>query len=153
MNTKGVFSHETDNWRTPKRLFDLFMKKGFRDCFPFLSEEDEFQKNYFGEKLFINPPYSKMGGVIEWIISQAANNTIFLLIPARTDTRYFRKLIDELGHKLTIFFLQGRLKFNDSKNSAPFPSMIIAISDNIIYPQTFSVFTEEEFIKELETYF
>ena len=28
MNVKGVFSHESDNWRTPSELFNLFMRGG-----------------------------------------------------------------------------------------------------------------------------
>lgn len=30
MNIKGVFSHESDNWRTPSELFNLFMRGGVR---------------------------------------------------------------------------------------------------------------------------
>lgn len=48
MNTKGVFSHASDNWRTPSTIYDAFMNKGFVDCFPFMSTEDEFKKSYRG---------------------------------------------------------------------------------------------------------
>lgn len=45
-----------------------------------------------------------------------------MLIPARTDTRWFH---DYIYHKSEIRFIRGRLKFNDGKNPAPFPSMVV----------------------------
>ena len=53
-----------------------------------------------------------------------------MLIPARTDTRYFH---DYIYHKAKIRFIKGRLKFVDMDNNdpnkkmspAPFPSMLI----------------------------
>lgn len=48
--------------------------------------------------------------------------TVVMLIPARTDTRYFHEYI---YGKSEIRFIRGRLKFNDCKQSAPFPSMVV----------------------------
>jgi site-specific DNA-methyltransferase (adenine-specific) len=45
-----------------------------------------------------------------------------MLIPARTDTRWFH---EHIYNKAEIRFLKGRLKFGNSKVSAPFPSMIV----------------------------
>lgn len=45
------------------------------------------------------------------------------LLPARTDTRWFHDFIYN-KQNVEIRFIKGRLKFGDSKNSAPFPSMI-----------------------------
>ena len=45
-----------------------------------------------------------------------------MLIPARTDTKAFHEYI---YGKAEIRFIKGRLKFGGSKNSAPFPSMVI----------------------------
>ena len=47
-----------------------------------------------------------------------------LLIPARTDTVYFHKLLE---FKPEIVFIKGRLRFNDSKLSAPFPSILVIL--------------------------
>lgn len=49
-------------------------------------------------------------------------NTVVLLLPARTDTRWFHEYV--IG-KSEIRFIKGRLKFGDGKNSAPFPSMLV----------------------------
>ena len=50
------------------------------------------------------------------------NNAIVMLLPARTDTKWFHEYI---YGKAEIRFIKGRLKFGDSKNSAPFPSMVV----------------------------
>lgn len=47
-----------------------------------------------------------------------------MLIPARTDTRWFHEFIYN-KENVEIRFLKGRLKFGNAKNSAPFPSMIV----------------------------
>ena len=46
-----------------------------------------------------------------------------LLIPARTDTRWFHEQV--LPKASEIRFLRGRLRFGDAKNTAPFPSMVV----------------------------
>ena len=45
-----------------------------------------------------------------------------MLLPARTDTKWFHEYIYK---KAEIRFIKGRLKFGNSVNSAPFPSMIV----------------------------
>ena len=50
------------------------------------------------------------------------HNLVVMLLPARTDTRWFH---DFIYNKAEIRFIKGRLKFGNSKNSAPFPSMIV----------------------------
>lgn len=49
-------------------------------------------------------------------------STVVMLLHARTDTKWFHNYI--LG-KAEIRFVKGRLKFGGSKNSAPFPSMVV----------------------------
>jgi len=74
--------------------------------------------------VFCNPPYGR--SLKDWVEKcylegGKQNTTVVMLIPARTDTKYFH---DYIYGKSEIRFLKGRLKFGDSKNSAPFPSMI-----------------------------
>lgn len=45
-----------------------------------------------------------------------------MLIPARTDTKAFHEWI---YGKAEVRFVRGRLRFGGSKNSAPFPSMVV----------------------------
>lgn len=76
-----------------------------------------------GYRVFCNPPY---GTALEkWVKKAYAerNNAelIVMLIPSRTDTRWFHDYI--LG-TAEIRFIKGRLRFGGSENSAPFPSLI-----------------------------
>ena len=81
-------------------------------------------KNRGGETVFINPPYSKIS---EWVAKAhhegtKDNTVVVMLIPARTDTRYFH---DYIIHRSEIRFIEGRLHFNGSRYNAPFPSMVV----------------------------
>lgn len=79
-----------------------------------------------GNRVFCNPPYGKEIG--KWVKkayeeSKKNDTTVVMLIPARTDTAYFH---DYIYHKAKeIRFVKGRLKFGQSKNAAPFPSMVV----------------------------
>ena len=59
---------------------------------------------------------------------------VVMLLPARTDTKWFHKYIYN-NPKCEIRFIKGRLKFGNSKNSAPFPSMIVIFDNMILRPQ------------------
>lgn len=51
-----------------------------------------------------------------------AKATVVCLVPSRTDTKWWH---DYAMKGNEIRFIKGRLKFGNSKNSAPFPSAII----------------------------
>ena len=75
--------------------------------------------------MFCNPPYgSKIGEGVRYSYEQAQkpNTLVVMLIPSRTDTKYFH---DYIYGKAEIRFIRGRLKFGDSKTPAPFPSMVV----------------------------
>jgi len=71
----------------------------------------------------MNPPYGR--GIVAWMQkayeSSQQGATVVCLVPARTDTRWWH----HYAKQGEIRFLQGRLKFSGSQNSAPFPSAII----------------------------
>ena len=85
-----------------------------------------------GYRIFCNPPYGREIG--KWVkkaymTQKAAQNykcitLIVMLLPARTDTKWFHEYIYN-KENVEIRFLKGRLKFGDSKNAAPFPSMVV----------------------------
>lgn len=85
----------------------------------------DYYKTGGGNTVFCNPPYGKVIG--NWVKkaheeAQKPHTTVVMLIPARTDTKYFH---DYIYAKHEIRFIRGRLKFGDSKNAAPFPSMVV----------------------------
>ena len=73
---------------------------------------------------FVNPPYNEIKDWVykAWVEAQKGK-TVVMLIPSRTDTTWFHRYI--LPYAQEIRFVKGRLHFNNSKNPAPFPSMII----------------------------
>lgn len=78
-----------------------------------------------GSRVFCNPPYGKAIG--DWVRKayeegHKENTLVVMLIPARTDTRYFH---DYIQHRAEVRFVRGRLKFGGQNNSAPFPSMVV----------------------------
>ena len=81
-----------------------------------------------GGAVFCNPPYGReIGNWIKKAYEEYLNGvTVVMLIPSRTDTKYFHNYI---YGKSEIRFIQGRLAFTDEDgnqyNAAPFPSMIV----------------------------
>lgn len=81
-----------------------------------------------GHRVFCNPPYGRTIG--EWVRkaseeSKKPGTIVVMLLPARTDTRWFH---DYIYHQADIDFLKGRLKFGGAKTSAPFPSMVVTFN-------------------------
>lgn len=135
MNTELMFSNKTDQWATPQAFFDELNKEFHFTLDPcadennhkcekfFTKEQDGLAQTWEGETVFCNPPYSQNAKWVEKCYTESKKgSTVVLLIPARTDTRWFHNYI---YGKAEIRFLKGRLKFGDSKNAAPFPSMIV----------------------------
>lgn len=79
-----------------------------------------------GETVFCNPPYGKE--INEWVKkcyeeSKKPSTAVIMLIPARTDTKYFHDYIYKKVREIR--FVKGRLKFGDGTGPAPFPSMVV----------------------------
>jgi phage N-6-adenine-methyltransferase len=143
---KQLFSSKSDEWATPQKLFDELndefdftldaaATKENAKCKTFCTKEnDGLSCDWKGHRVFCNPPYTK-NQVGIWLEKAAMacsydGVTSVFLVPARTDTRWFHdRLWDRESHRpwvnISLRFLKGRLKFGDSKNSAPFPSMIV----------------------------
>jgi transcriptional regulator with XRE-family HTH domain len=91
----------------------------------YTQDDDGLSLPWFG-RVFCNPPYGRSLG--HWVAkayeeSRCGNTqTIVMLIPARTDTKFWHQSI--IG-KAAIFFLKGRLKFGNADQVAPFPSCLV----------------------------
>ena len=124
-----LFSKNSDDWKTPKYIYDYFMNAGYIDPCPFQCQKNNLNIDWGGVNLFINPPYSDIKSWIDFAINHIKKhnkNHVYVLIPSRTDTKYFHKMIKE-DIDMGIYFFEGRLHFNESKNSAPFPSCLIKL--------------------------
>lgn len=131
----GLMSSITDDWATPQDLFDrlnAIHKFELDVCASdlnakcpqyFTIEDNGLESDWRGLKCWMNPPYGKTIGlwmrkaVMEW----EKGAKVVCLVPARTDTAWWH----DYAMKGEIEFLRGRLKFGNSKNSAPFPSALV----------------------------
>ena len=137
MNTDLMFSSATDQWATPIDFFAQLDKEFRFNLDPcaddlnhkcekyFTREQDGLSQNWGGCRVFCNPPYGR--DICKWVKKSyeeghKENTLVCLLIPARTDTKYFH---DYILNRAEIRFIPGRLKFGGSKNAAPFPSMLV----------------------------
>ena len=107
---------KTDDWSTPKYIYDYFKLHDFIDpCKLFELEEHNNLFTDFGDvPLFINPPYSQLKFWIEYAIfyHRIYKNKVILLIPVRADTIGFHLLLD---YGTDFYFFRGRLCFGNSK--------------------------------------
>ena len=129
----------SDAWETPPPLlarlreefpFDLDAAASPENaiCDNFITQEqDALVTPWDGSVVFCNPPYSKLPVFTARALdqSQAHQNTVVLLIPAYTDTKWWR---DRCLPATEIRFLIGRLKFWEAgvaRDSARFPSAVV----------------------------
>lgn len=136
MITRGLMSSNTPEWATPQKVFDELDAEFHFTLDPcsthenakcekhYTKEEDGLIQNWGGQRVFCNPPYGRE--LPKWVKKcyeeSSRAEVVVMLIPARTDTSYFH---DFIYGKAEIRFIRGRLKFNDGKQGAPFPSMIV----------------------------
>ena len=86
---------------------------------------------------WMNPPYGRE--IMPWVrkaISEVENGNataVVALLPNRSDTRWYQPYIRMSEFKVEV---SGRLKFGDSKNGAPFPSLI-AVFGTLTPPQIY----------------
>lgn len=131
-----MFSSKSDEWSTPQDVFDNLDAEFHFNLDPCCTHENRKCENYYtkednglkhswgGYSVFCNPPYSNIAEWVEKCYREGTkdNTTVVLLIPSRTDTKYFHNFI---YNRAEIRFVKGRLKFGGHSNSAPFPSMIV----------------------------
>jgi phage N-6-adenine-methyltransferase len=127
-----LFSSKSDNWATPQWLFDD-LNREFRFTVDVCATEENAKcERYFPPEMngllqewtgvcWCNPPYGRQ--IKKWIEKASKSNaTVVCLVPARTDTKWFH---DYCYHKAEIRFIRGRLRFGNSTENAPFPSMVL----------------------------
>lgn len=129
-----MFSSATDMWGTPEDFFSRLNDEfGFTvdvcavpenaKCERYFTPEIDGLKQRWTGVCWCNPPYGR--GIGDWVQkgyqSALSGATVVMLLPARTDTKWFH---DWCLGKAELRFIKGRLKFGGCKNSAPFPSMV-----------------------------
>lgn len=136
--TKGMKSSKSAEWSTPQDFYDKLDQEFHFTLDPcathenakckhhFTEEDDGLERCWYDNVVFMNPPYGRK--ISKWLekayMSSKHNTTVVCLVPSRTDTRWWH----DYCMKGEIRFIKGRLKFGNSKNSAPFPSAVVIFS-------------------------
>lgn len=128
---KALFSSKTDQWATPQDFFDALNAEFHFDLDPCADEENHKTPEYFtkdqdglrqdwsGRRVFCNPPYGR--AISAWVEKSFReghkdDTLVVMLIPARTDTRYFH---DFIKNRAEVRFIPGRLKFGGVSTLLP----------------------------------
>ena len=128
-NFKGLMTSLSPDWATPKWLYDELDKEFEFNDDPCPLHGTGGLERRWGTRVFVNPPYGRTIG--QWIekawTESHHGSTCVMLLPSRTDTRFWHDFVMKADE---IRFIRGRLKFGDSKNSAPFPSCVVVFRGN-----------------------
>ena len=129
MNNEVLFSSAKEEWETPQDLFDkLDAEFHFTidvaalpcnaKCKRFYTPEtDGLKQDWTGEVVWCNPPYGKKAVDFVRKAYQQMDTKTVMLLPARTDTKWFH---DYIYHNscAQIIFIKGRLKFGGGRQTA-----------------------------------
>ena len=139
------FSSESNEWTTPKTIVDRTIHLlGSIDLDPCSNSyitpnipatkhytiDDDGLSEFWHGRVYMNPPYGEeIGNWTEKLRTEYEEGRTtqgIALIPSRTDTEWFRGM--DTFPRCNIW---GRLKFSEYGNSAPFPSVVIYLGNNI----------------------
>lgn len=137
-------------WGTPKKFFeylrethawlpdlDAAASSSNAKAKHFITEtENSLEMDWFGN-VWLNPPFGRM--LPKFLlkckeqIQRDEVKSIFVLIPARTDTKWFHEII--MNSAKYVYLIKGRFNFESpyayKGANAPFPSMLIVYEKNI----------------------
>lgn len=139
MKNEALFSSKSDLWETPQALFDKLNDEFYfgidvcaapenAKCKNFYTQDvDGLKQNWGGYgTVWCNPPYGR--GIIKWVQkaheTAKSGETVVMLLPARTDTKWFHEYVYQ-KNDVELRFIRGRLKFGGAETNAPFPSVIV----------------------------
>ena len=149
MNHALMFSSASDEWSTPKDLFDrlnaefdfevdLAASTDNHMCDHWWAKDDNALVQTWHDGFsrgWLNPPYSR--SLCAQFIAKAAAERLqgfltVMLLAARTDTKAFHTHLYNAETwqprpGVEIRLLPGRLRFSGSANAAPFCSMIVVL--------------------------
>ena len=138
-----LFSTGRDDWETPQELYDeldsefhfqldVAASETNHKCKLWITKEFDGLKYPWAKSNWCNPPYHSKN-IEKWILKaldeQDLGNTTVMLVPARTDTRWFHNYIYKTLD-IEIRFIKGRVQFSKI-GCAPFPSMLIIFRSNV----------------------
>ena len=154
MVNEGLFTSNNHEWETPDHIFqdmddiyhftlDVCATDDNALCDRYYTIAEDGLKGDWDKVNWCNPPYGRE--LPKWIEKAyketLKGNATVVLMPARTDTKYFHEYIwDQAINSWrpwieTVYMIKGRLKFSGADNSAPFPSMLVVFSGSWRFPE------------------
>jgi len=144
----ALYTSNSGEWRTPKELFNLLQSVFDFSIDAAATPENALCKIFYTKEtdglipdwpignVWINPPYGR--SIIQWIrkaeqefMKHQGLFDIVLLLPARTDTEWFLKLVQTCHY---ICFINGRINFlnakGESQKNPTFPSLLAIYSQD-----------------------
>lgn len=134
------FESAKQDWNTPKTLFDKLNVEFNFECDLAASEENALCAKYYTKNddglkqvwsgvCWLNPPYGdKSSRMVDWIKKayndtlENENLTVVMLIPARTNTRWFHQYCMKSAE---LKFICGRPKFGNATHGLPQPLVLV----------------------------
>ena len=148
MNSSVHFSSKSNEWETPRYVFDFLNKQFNFELDAAATESNKLCDNFYTQKdnsllqnwskhksIYCNPPYGRLISkfIKKGYEANQLGSLVVFLIPARVDTKWWH----DYCSKGEVWFIKGRLKFinkafpsyredgNYKISSAPFPSAIV----------------------------
>ena len=130
----------SDEWQTPQWLFDELNKEFRFTCDACATRENTKCDAYMPDALndaswrdegnvFMNPPYSNPKPFVEAAWRNRIGRKVVLLLKCDPSTKWWGVFWDYTTNwpkmNTQIRYIPKRLKFNDGKCAAPFPSVIV----------------------------
>ena len=141
--TKLMFSSKSNDWATPQSFFDKLngvfgpftldaaaSADNYKVANHYTEADNALVQDWSGNRVFLNPPYGR--GLKDWIKKgyeegQKDDTTVVMLIPARTDTKWFHEIV--MPNAYLVYLIKGRFNFSCPGHvenaNAPFPNMLI----------------------------
>ena len=137
---KAMVSSKSNEWDTPISFFKLLddefnftldpcCREDTAKCKKFYTiVEDGLKQDWSHDTVFMNPPYGGHTG--DWIKKALEESrrgaTVVCLIVSSTDRSYWHEYIFPFASQVR--FIRGRIKFGNSKSTAPFASAVVIFS-------------------------
>ena len=137
---KAMVSSKSNEWDTPMSFFKLLddeftftldpcCREDTAKCKKFYTIiDDGLKQDWSQDVVFMNPPYGGHTG--DWIKKALDESrkgaTVVCLIVSSTDRSYWHEYIFPFASQIR--FVRGRIKFGNSKSTAPFASAVVIFS-------------------------
>ena len=153
MVSSVMFKSEKDTWETPENICSSIEKlypDGYLDPAPpveineymplayYESDIDYLGVGWCARNVYMNPPYGRVIGKWTTKFEQEFQDGNFengiALVPGRLGAKWFQRFTRNSSCWCA---LDGRLKFVDAENSAPFPSVLVLYTTSLNFLNDF----------------